>query len=133
MDTNNNIPSKLPFRIENIQPILSVKDMAVSRAFYKDILGFDEADWGSDDFTSISRDKSGIYLCRDGQGNAGTWIWVGFDGDIFALYNELKSKGVKIKQPPLNYSWALELHVEDPDGHTLRFGTEPNYNEPFLD
>jgi len=47
----------LPIHIENIQPILSVKDMTVSRAFYKDILGFEEADWGNDNFTSISRDK----------------------------------------------------------------------------
>jgi catechol 2,3-dioxygenase-like lactoylglutathione lyase family enzyme len=133
MDTNNNSPVKLPIRIENIQPILSVKDMAVSRAFYKDILGFDEADWGNDHFTSISRDKSGIYLCKGGQGNAGTWIWIGFDGDIFTLYNELKARGVKIKQPPLNYSWALELHVENPDGHVLRFGTDPNYDKPFLE
>ena len=39
MDTNNNIPAKLPFRIENIQPILSVKDIAVSRAFIKIYLG----------------------------------------------------------------------------------------------
>ena len=124
---------KSNFRIENIQPILNVKDMAVSRTFYKEILGFSEADWGTDDFTSINRDKSGIYLCRNAQGNSGTWIWIGFDGDIFALYNELKAKGVTIKQPPINFSWALELHVEDPDGHVLRFGTGPDNDKPFLD
>jgi hypothetical protein len=28
---------------------------------------------------------------------------------------------------------ALEMHVEDPDGHVLRFGTDPDYNKPFLD
>jgi len=56
--------NKLNFRIENIQTILSVKDMAVSRAFYIDILGFTEADWGDDQFTSINRDNSGIYLCK---------------------------------------------------------------------
>lgn len=121
------------FRIENIQPILNVKDMAASRLFYKDILGFTEADWGTDDFTSINRDKSGIYLCKNGQGNTGTWLWIGFDGDIFSLYNDLKEKGIAIKQPPMNFSWALELHVEDPDGHVLRFGTDPDNDKPFLD
>jgi len=120
-------------RVENITPILSVKDMTVSRSFYKNILGFEEADWGTDDFTSISRDKSGIYLCKGGQGNPGTWIWIGFDGDIFQLYNELKAKGVTIRQPPVNYSWALEMHIEDPDGHVIRFGTDPDYNKPFVD
>jgi predicted lactoylglutathione lyase len=133
MNTADSIQTKLPIQIENITPILSVKDMTVSRNFYKIILGFEEADWGTDDFTSISRDKLGIYLCKGAQGNPGTWIWIGFDGDIFQLYNELKAKGVTIRQPPLNYSWALEMHVEDPDGHVLRFGTDPDYNKPFLD
>jgi catechol 2,3-dioxygenase-like lactoylglutathione lyase family enzyme len=132
MNTDHNLQGGLPIRVENIAPILSVKDMTVSRNFYKNILGFEEADWGTNDFTSISRDKSGIYLCKGGQGNPGTWIWIGFDGDIFKLYDELKAKGVTIRQPPLNYSWALEMHVEDPDGHVLRFGTDPDYDKPFL-
>jgi len=113
------------FRIENITPILSVKDMNASRKFYKDILGFSEEDWGDDNFTCISKDKKSIYLCKGEQGNTGTWIWVGFDGDIFSLYSGLQSKGVVIRQPPTNYPWALEMQVEDPDGHVLRFGTDP--------
>ena len=133
MNSNDITQDKLQFRIEGIQPILSVKDMNASRPFYKDILGFEEADWGTDDFTSMNRDNSGIYLCRGGQGNPGTWLWIGFDGDIFQLHDQLKAKGVTIKQPPVNYSWALEMHIEDPDGHILRFGTDPDYNKPFSD
>ena len=133
MNSNEATQNKLQFRIENIQPILSVKDMNASRHFYKDILGFEEADWGTDDFTSVNRDNAGIYLCKEGQGNPGTWLWVGFDGDIFQLHDQLKAKGVTIKQPPVNYSWALEMHIQDPDGHILRFGTDPDYNKPFLD
>ena len=63
----------LPIRIENIQPILRVRDMSASRAFYVGILGFEEAPWGNDQFTSVSRDKCGIYLCQGGQGNEGTF------------------------------------------------------------
>jgi len=125
--------NNLSYRIENIQPILSVRDMAISRAFYVGILGFTEEAWGDDNFTSVSRGNGAVYLCNGAQGNPGTWIWVGFDGDIFVLHDELKSKGVIIRQPPVNYSWALEMHIEDPDGHVLRLGTEPNYNEPFMD
>jgi catechol 2,3-dioxygenase-like lactoylglutathione lyase family enzyme len=117
-------------RIENIQPILSVKDIAVSREFYVNTLGFEEAEWGDNNFTSISRDNCGIYLCRGEQGNPGTWIWIGFDGDIFSLYNELKEKGVAIRQPPISHPWAMEMQIEDPDGHVLRFGTDP-VSEPF--
>jgi len=124
---------KLSYRVENITPILSVKDMNVSRNFYKNILGFEEADWGTDEFTSFNKDGTGIYVCRNGEGNPGTWIWIGFDGDIFQLYEQLKAKGVIILQPPKNFSWALEMHLQDPDGHVLRFGTDPNNDEAFLD
>ena len=121
MTANN----ELGIRLENIHPILSVKDPNISRAFYINILGFKEADWGGDNFTSMSRDNCVIYLCRGEQGNPGTWIWIGFDGDIFSLHNELKEKGVKIRLPPINHPWAMEMQIEDPDGHVLRFGTDP--------
>lgn len=120
-------------KIENITPILNVKDMNVSRDFYLNKLGFTEATWGNDVFTSVAFEGASIYLCKESQGQPGTWIWIGFDGDIFSLFTELKARQVIIRQPPVNYSWALEMHVEDPDGHVLRFGTEPNPNEPFLD
>lgn len=125
--------SNLNFRVENVTPILRVSDMNQSLAFYIDILGFKKADWSDDSFTSISRDKMGLYLCKNGQGVSGTWIWIGFDGDIFVLHEKLKSSGVPIKLPPTNFSWAYEMQVEDPDGHILRFGTDPNDKEPFVD
>jgi catechol 2,3-dioxygenase-like lactoylglutathione lyase family enzyme len=123
----------LNIKLEGIQPILSVSNMTASRDFYVGVLGFKEVEWGDDNFTSVNRDGTGIYLCRGGQGKPGTWIWVGFDGDIFQLYDELTKRGVAIRQGPVNYSWALEMHVEDPDGHVLRFGTDPNPDEPFAD
>ncbi len=121
--TNN---TKLPISVEGIQPILSVKDMAVSRRFYVDILGFTEEAWGDDNFTSVRCDGGAIYLCEGSQGNPGTWVWIGFDGNIFELYTQLQERGVKIRQAPVNYAWALEMQIEDPDGHVLRLGTEPN-------
>ena len=126
---------KLPIRIEGIQAILSVKDMAASRAFYVGILGFKEEDWGDDDFTSIRYEGapcSAIYLCRGAQGQPGTWLWIGFDGDIFDLHDRLKRKCVTIRQPPVNYPFAMELRIEDPDGHVLRFGTDPDESQPFV-
>jgi hypothetical protein len=37
----------------------------------------------------------------------------------------LQLKGVTIRQAPTNYPWDLEIHVEDPDGHVLRMGSDP--------
>jgi catechol 2,3-dioxygenase-like lactoylglutathione lyase family enzyme len=119
------------FRVENIAPILYVIDMAESLKFYVDILGFKKAPWGGDAFTSVNHGNGGIYLCKGTQGQPGTWIWIGFNGDIVALHEQLKSKGVTIKLPPTNFYWAYEMQVLDPDRHVIRFGTDPNDKEPY--
>ena len=125
--------NQLPFTVERIQPILSVKDMVRTRKFYVDLLGFEEASWGTDDFTAFSRNDSSIYFCQGEQGCAGTWLWIGFEGDIYSLYAQLKETNIPIILTPVNYSWALEMRVQDPDGHILRLATEPDYNLPFAD
>jgi catechol 2,3-dioxygenase-like lactoylglutathione lyase family enzyme len=117
-------------RFEGAVPILRVTDMKSSVRYYVDVLGFRNADWGSDDFTSVNRDRAGIYLCRNGQGCTGTWAWVGVE-DVQELYQEYRASGARIRHPPRNYPWALEMHVEDPDSHVLRFGSEPLADRPF--
>lgn len=121
----------MPTRFENSAPILRVADMSVSVRYYVDVLGFKNAEWGNDDFTSLNRDSAGIYLCRGGQGHPGTWIWIGVE-DVEALYEEYKASGAKIRNPPQNHPWALEMKVGDPDGHVLRFGSEPRTDKPFV-
>lgn len=111
-------------RFENSAPILRVENMETSVRFYVEMLGFTNADWGDDDFTCVSRDNAGIYLCQGGQGRGGAWLWVGVE-DAARLHSEYKQRGVKVRLPPTNYSWALEMQVEDPDGNVLRFGSEP--------
>jgi predicted enzyme related to lactoylglutathione lyase len=117
-------------RFEGSAPILTVADMAVSVRYYVEVLGFRNADWGNDDFTSVNRDGAGIYLCRGGQGQAGTWVWIGVE-DVATLYEEYQASGANIRQPPENFPWAYEMKVEDPDGHVLRFGSEPRPDLPF--
>ena len=125
---------KQTIRIECINPILNVKDLSRSRNYYVNVLGFKEADWGKDKtFTCMQRDNTGIYLCQDGQGQAGTWVWIGFDGDMAFLYEDFSAKGATIRRPPTNFSWALEMCIEDPDGHVLRFGTDPLEDHPYAD
>jgi predicted enzyme related to lactoylglutathione lyase len=109
---------------ENSQPILRVENMQASLHFYVGQLGFLNAPWGDDDFTSVNRDSAGIYLCRGGQGRGGAWIWIGVE-DVEQLEQELRAHGVAIRMPPTNYPWALEMQVADPDGNVIRFGSEP--------
>jgi catechol 2,3-dioxygenase-like lactoylglutathione lyase family enzyme len=116
--------SPIPVFFENSQPILRVENIKASLRFYVDKLGFKNADWGNDDFTSVIRDHAGIYLCRGAQGRGGAWIWIGVE-DAEKLHDELKARGVAIRSPLTNHAWALEFQAEDPDGNVIRFGSEP--------
>lgn len=121
-DTNS--PNKPRVRFECIDPILRVENMAASLGFYVGILGFANAPWGTEDFTHVTRDGRGIYLCRGGQGHRGTWVWIGVT-DVEQLYEEYQARAVTIRLPPTNYAWALEMQIEDPDGNVLRLGSDP--------
>ena len=109
---------------ECANPILSVEDLGRSVRYYVEVLGFTNAEWGGDDFTCVSRDNPSIYLSQGDQGQPGTWLWIGVD-DVAALHEEYKSRGATILDPPQNFPWAYEMRVGDPDGHVLRFGSEP--------
>jgi catechol 2,3-dioxygenase-like lactoylglutathione lyase family enzyme len=119
MAGNNQKP--VPF--EGSSPILRVENMEASVRFYES-LGFKNAPWGNNDFTSVNRDRAGIYLCRQSQGAGKAWVWLGVE-NARVLHDEWKARGIAIKLPPTNYSWALEFQVEDPDGNVLRLGSEP--------
>lgn len=108
-----------------IDPILRVADMERSVRFYVDVLGFTNAPWGSHEFSHVSRDGRGIYLSSTGQGQVGAWVWIGVD-DVEPLHEDLVARGIAIRLPPTRYPWAREIHVEDPDGNVLRFGSDPD-------
>jgi predicted enzyme related to lactoylglutathione lyase len=120
------MPSVSPqsVQFENSQPILRVENMEASLRFYVDLLGFENASWGTEEFTSVNRGRAGIYLCQRGQGKGGAWVWIGVE-DIQPLYEDYKSRGAKILMPPTSFPWALEMQIEDPDGNVLRFGSDP--------
>ena len=111
-------------KFEHATPILSVADMKRSLRYYLHVLGFSNAEWGNDEFTCVSRDGANIYLCQGGQGNPVTWVWLGVE-DVEALYEEYKASGARILHAPASLPWAREIKVEDPDGHVLRFGSDP--------
>jgi len=115
---------------ENSAPILRVENMEASLRFYVGLLGFTNAPWGTAGFTSVNRDRAGIYLCQGGQGRGHAWVWLGVE-DVERLHEEYKTAGVTILKPPTNHPWALEMHVADPDGNVLRLGSEPKNDRPF--
>jgi len=109
--------------IENVTPILRVEDIARSRRYYVETLGF-SLDWDADAMISVSRDGKSIMLCEREQGQPGTWLWIGVE-DADVLFAEVSARGARIRTPPQNFTWAYEFQLEDPDGHVLRIGSEP--------
>ncbi len=78
-------------RFERADPILSVADMSISVRYYVDVLGFENADWGSSEFTCVTRDNASIYFSQGDQGGPGTWVWIGVE-DVDMLYAEYTSE-----------------------------------------
>ena len=99
--------------------------MSRSLRHYVEVLGFTSEEWSGDDFACVTRDGASIYLSAGDQGHPGTWVWIGV-GNVEALHDEYVSRGATIVQPPERLPWAIEMRVTDPDGHVLRFGSDPD-------
>ncbi|MGL4237463.1 ankyrin repeat domain-containing protein [Tabrizicola sp.] len=113
-------------RFEGVTPILSVKSVPTSIAYYVEKLGFiKEWDWGSPPtFGCVQRDQVRIFFCEGAQGAAGTWLSI-FVHDVDDLYGDYQRRGAIVRQPPTNFPWGVrEMNVEDPDGHRLRIGSD---------
>lgn len=115
---------------EGATPILRVADFDASVAYYVDSLGFELA-WSDGQFGCVRRGDAALMLCEGSQGHAGTWVYVSVS-DADALYDEILARGATVRHPPTNFPWgSRELHVFDPDGHVLRFGSEARSGEPI--
>lgn len=111
--------------VENTIPVLSVRDLAKSIRFYTRTLGF-KLDWGGGPASficSVSRDGHAIMLQQWEEKISPVWVWIGLQSA--KLFEEFRSKGVKVIQEPQNHPWAYEMKFEDPDGNVLWFGTGP--------
>lgn len=122
--------SETTVQLGGVTPILRVSDFDRSVAYYVETLGF-RVDWTDGRFGSVTRDRTSLMLSEGSQGCPGTWMWIGVS-DADALHDELRARGATIRHPPTNYPWgSREVHVFDPDGHVLRFGSESRADEPL--
>jgi catechol 2,3-dioxygenase-like lactoylglutathione lyase family enzyme len=119
-----------------VTPVLRVASVAASIHYYTHALGF-QVNFKSPNeteplFASISRGRCNLFLSEGDQGHPGSWVWI--DGvDVETVYEEFRASGAKIRNPPANYEWALEMQVEDLDGNVLRIGSDPKKNDPISD
>jgi uncharacterized glyoxalase superfamily protein PhnB len=111
-------------------PVFRVKDVDASIAYYVNALGFELRWRASDSFACVARDMCSIFLTNDNQSQARMWIWIGVQ-DVRALHSQYAAAGAKIRNPPENFEWALEMQVEDLDGNVLRIGSDQEKDKPL--
>ena len=113
--------------IRSSEPIFPVADVVATVRYYRDVLGFSEEwVWGEPpDFACVARDEVELFLSLTTQRVAsGSWLSI-FVQDVDALYEDYKTRGAIIRQPPTEYPWGMrEMNVEDLDGHRFRLGTD---------
>ncbi|HYP30029.1 MAG TPA: VOC family protein [Blastocatellia bacterium] len=120
-----------------IAPYLIVNDLVKSAEFYRDKLGFRfDRYWGEPpSFVIVHRD--GVYIMLKSVGLSGgahpnnrvhpdscwdAYIWV---KDANALYDELRSRGVKITREICDAAYGCrDFDVEDNSGYVLCFGQD---------
>lgn len=113
-------------------PILYSDNVVRSLTYYMEVLNFDHKwDWGNPPtFGGVSKDGVELFFCEKEQGNPGTWISIMLD-DVDEYYETIKAKGAIIASPPESMPWGIrEMHVQDPDGHTIRFGHNISHKLP---
>jgi catechol 2,3-dioxygenase-like lactoylglutathione lyase family enzyme len=111
-------------------PVFRVKDVDASIAYYVERLGF-ELRWRADEaFACVARDQCSIFLTDDNQSQPRMWVWIGVQ-DVRTLYQQYVTSGAKIRNPPENFEWALEMQIEDLDGNVLRIASDPEREKPL--
>jgi predicted enzyme related to lactoylglutathione lyase len=111
-------------------PVFRVKNVAASIAYYLNALGFELRWQASDGFACVARDKCSIFLTSDNQSQPRMWVWLGVE-DVRTLHEHYVTSGAKIRNPPENFEWALEMQIEDLDGNVLRIGSDPEKDKPL--
>jgi uncharacterized glyoxalase superfamily protein PhnB len=120
--------------LKSVVPILFVRDVPASAAYWRDKLGF-EIDflYGEPPFYgAVSRDGVCLHLRCVREPNFAelaarehSLILAAVEtADLHALYGEVRSRGAQIAQPPTRQPWGGEdFHVRDPDGNGVSFVT----------
>jgi uncharacterized glyoxalase superfamily protein PhnB len=125
-------------KLKSIVPILFVRDVPTTAAFFRDKLGF-EIDflYGEPPFYgAVSRDEVCIHLRCVHQPNFAdlaarevSLILASIEvPDVQALFKEFEGRGAEITQQPTHQTWGgTDFHVRDPDGNVISFVT---YDQP---
>ena len=120
--------------LTSITPILFVRDVPTSAAYFRDKLGFAiDFLYGEPPFYgAVSRDGVCIHFRCVREPNFAelaarehSLILASVEvTDVHALCSEFQGRGADIVQPPTKQTWGgTDLYVRDPDGNVISFVT----------
>ena len=115
-------------------PILFVRDVPASAAYFHDKLGFgiDFLHGEPPFYGSVSRGDARLHLRFVHEPNFAALaarevsliVAMIEVSDVQALFEAFKHRGAEIAQPPIRQSWGgTDFHVRDPDGNGIAFVT----------
>jgi uncharacterized glyoxalase superfamily protein PhnB len=120
--------------LKRVVPILFVREVPASAAFYRNKLGFQiDFLYGSPPFYgAVSRGAVCVHLRCVHQPNFAelaarevSLILASIEvSDLQALFEAFKAKGADFAQTPTKQDWGgTDFHVRDPDGNVISFVT----------
>ena len=102
-------------------PVLASLDLAQSRRFYAERLGF-ACLLQAPDYLILARDGCELHFWLAGDRHIAENTSCYVRGDTAALHAEFTRRGLELP-PPAQRSWGMrELYVTDPHGNLLKFG-----------
>ena len=117
------LPAANPVQFVQGAPVLHVRDVKGTAAFYRDILGF-TWDFGDEKYAVVWRDNSAIHFVRDDRNPSGVHLfqWI---RDVDAYHQELVTRGAAIDSGPADQPYGIrELAVSDVNGVGIVFGQD---------
>ena len=115
-------------------PVLLVKDVIASAAYFRDKLGFSKHELYGDppNFAMVTRDGLTVMLAQLDEGKTSTPYWQIVDkmwnayfwvDDAEALYAEFIASGAEIDYTLYTTPWGIkEFGIQDLDDHDIGFG-----------
>lgn len=120
--------------MEWVTPVLTVRSVTASLAFYTGVLGFQEwFRWGKegDEPAAAGLIRGGVRLVLDLAGpggvpqgaGAGVQVYISVGGmDLDAYFREVSGRGARVIAAPKEMPWGdRTFTVADPDGYRITF------------
>ncbi|MCA1812640.1 MAG: VOC family protein [Halobacteriales archaeon] len=112
-------------RLGHAAPVLSTRDLAVTKAWYERHLGFRAfPGWEKWEYLILERDGVRLHFRRGEGGHAaGGEFYLQLSGDIDGLAARMKQQGADLHDLPEDQPYGMrEFVVHDADGRHVRIG-----------